>query len=60
MSETVPTLEKPPTPLEESATRAAELASLLSSRRGEKHVVAIQDFPDPDAISRGASASRWT
>ena len=57
MSEPVPgalqTLEKPPTPLEESAGRAAELASLLSSRRGEKHVVSIQDFPYPYAISAG-------
>jgi nanoRNase/pAp phosphatase (c-di-AMP/oligoRNAs hydrolase) len=35
----------------ESATRAAELARLLESRRGERHMVAIQDFPDPDAIS---------
>ncbi len=31
--------------------RAAELRDLLASRRGERHVVAIQDFPDPDAIS---------
>ncbi|HEX8690814.1 MAG TPA: bifunctional oligoribonuclease/PAP phosphatase NrnA [Longimicrobium sp.] len=30
-----------------------ELARLLESRRGERHVVAIQDFPDPDAISSG-------
>jgi nanoRNase/pAp phosphatase (c-di-AMP/oligoRNAs hydrolase) len=29
----------------------AALARLLESRRGERHVVAIQDFPDPDAIS---------
>jgi nanoRNase/pAp phosphatase (c-di-AMP/oligoRNAs hydrolase) len=29
----------------------AELARLLEARRGERHVVAIQDFPDPDAIS---------
>lgn len=28
-----------------------ELARLLESRRGERHIVAIQDFPDPDAIS---------
>jgi nanoRNase/pAp phosphatase (c-di-AMP/oligoRNAs hydrolase) len=28
-----------------------ELARLLEARRGERHVVAIQDFPDPDAIS---------
>jgi nanoRNase/pAp phosphatase (c-di-AMP/oligoRNAs hydrolase) len=31
----------------------AELAGLLEARRGERHVVAIQDFPDPDAISSG-------
>jgi len=30
-----------------------ELAALLEGRRGERHVVAIQDFPDPDAISSG-------
>jgi nanoRNase/pAp phosphatase (c-di-AMP/oligoRNAs hydrolase) len=35
----------------ESAARAAELARLLESRRGERHLVAMQDFPDPDAIS---------
>ena len=28
-----------------------ELHELLSGRQGERHVVAIQDFPDPDAIS---------
>ena len=28
-----------------------ELARLLEPRAGERHVVAIQDFPDPDAIS---------
>src|SRR6185436_19304793 len=27
------------------------LARLLDARRGERHIVAIQDFPDPDAIS---------
>jgi nanoRNase/pAp phosphatase (c-di-AMP/oligoRNAs hydrolase) len=30
---------------------AAELRALLEARRGERHAVAIQDFPDPDAIS---------
>jgi nanoRNase/pAp phosphatase (c-di-AMP/oligoRNAs hydrolase) len=30
---------------------AEELSELLSARRGERHIVAIQDFPDPDAIS---------
>jgi len=43
----------PPPPADESAVRAAALADLLSPRRGERHVVAIQDFPDPDAISSG-------
>ena len=43
----------PAPPQEESALRAAALADLLSSRRGVRHVVAIQDFPDPDAISSG-------
>ena len=36
-----------------SAGRAAELARLLSTRRGERHIVALQDFPDPDALSCG-------
>lgn len=31
--------------------RAAALRDLLEARRGENHIVAIQDFPDPDAIS---------
>ncbi|MDB4951602.1 MAG: Exopolyphosphatase-related protein [Gemmatimonadetes bacterium] len=34
-----------------SGPRAGELRRLLESRAGERHVVAIQDFPDPDAIS---------
>jgi nanoRNase/pAp phosphatase (c-di-AMP/oligoRNAs hydrolase) len=39
-------------PLRASGTSpATELRELLSLRSGEKHVVAIQDFPDPDAIS---------
>jgi nanoRNase/pAp phosphatase (c-di-AMP/oligoRNAs hydrolase) len=38
---------------ETSAGRAAELARLLEARRGERHIVALQDFPDPDAISCG-------
>jgi nanoRNase/pAp phosphatase (c-di-AMP/oligoRNAs hydrolase) len=44
----------PPAPDETtSAGRAAELARLLASRGGERHVVALQDFPDPDALSCG-------
>jgi nanoRNase/pAp phosphatase (c-di-AMP/oligoRNAs hydrolase) len=34
-----------------SRARAKQLHDLLASRRGERHIVAIQDFPDPDAIS---------
>lgn len=37
----------------EGAERARELGRLLESRRGERHLVALQDFPDPDAISSG-------
>jgi nanoRNase/pAp phosphatase (c-di-AMP/oligoRNAs hydrolase) len=33
------------------AAPAAALRELLSGRGAERHVVAIQDFPDPDAIS---------
>ena len=36
-----------------SSGRAAELARLLEPRRGERHIIALQDFPDPDAISCG-------
>lgn len=35
----------------EPASRAQQLRELLEARRGETHIVAIQDFPDPDAIS---------
>jgi nanoRNase/pAp phosphatase (c-di-AMP/oligoRNAs hydrolase) len=31
--------------------RARAFASFLESHRGEAHIVALQDFPDPDAIS---------
>jgi nanoRNase/pAp phosphatase (c-di-AMP/oligoRNAs hydrolase) len=36
-----------------SEGRAAELGRLMDARRGERHVVALQDFPDPDAIACG-------
>ncbi|HXG93935.1 MAG TPA: bifunctional oligoribonuclease/PAP phosphatase NrnA [Blastocatellia bacterium] len=32
-------------------SKAAELAALLESRRGERHAIVMQDYPDPDAIS---------
>lgn len=45
---------EPPAPSQETSSgRAAELARLLDARRGERHIVALQDFPDPDAISCG-------
>lgn len=31
--------------------RAGAFAAFLESHRGETHIVAVQDFPDPDAIS---------
>lgn len=42
-----------PRPIQNGAGRnpAEELRTLLAERSGERHVVAIQDFPDPDAIS---------
>lgn len=41
----------PTRPTLRSKEPAQELKELLSARHGERHVVAIQDFPDPDAIS---------
>lgn len=32
-------------------SKAAELVSLLEARRGERHAIVMQDYPDPDAIS---------
>ena len=34
-----------------SRIKARELEQYLSEHRGERHVVILQDFPDPDAIS---------
>jgi nanoRNase/pAp phosphatase (c-di-AMP/oligoRNAs hydrolase) len=34
-----------------AADRVARLSALLDQHRGERHVVALQDYPDPDAIS---------
>ncbi|HEX8184658.1 MAG TPA: bifunctional oligoribonuclease/PAP phosphatase NrnA, partial [Blastocatellia bacterium] len=31
--------------------KAAELSALLEKRRGERHAIVMQDYPDPDAIS---------
>lgn len=35
--------------------RKEELAALLSSCKGQKHLVVIQSYPDPDAISTGVA-----
>jgi len=45
------TLRAVPGGAADAAARAVRLRELLEKRRGERHVVAIQDFPDPDAIS---------
>lgn len=39
--------------IQETSTlsKSAELRALLEAHRGEKHIIAIQNFPDPDAIS---------
>src|SRR5262245_22723898 len=31
--------------------KAGELESLLEAHRGERHIIVLQSFPDPDAIS---------
>jgi len=41
---TPPSAEPPPTP-------EAALAHLLEAHRGERHVIVLQNYPDPDAIS---------
>lgn len=43
----------PSQPQTPGTRRAADLARLLEGRRGERHIVALQDFPDPDALSCG-------
>lgn len=46
------TLELDSNPLDADALdRVSRLRSLLEEHRGERHVVALQDYPDPDAIS---------
>lgn len=37
--------------LPEILSKSSELKALLEIHRGEKHIIAIQNFPDPDAIS---------
>ncbi len=38
--------------------RAQEIIRALKRHRGERHVVALQDYPDPDAISSGMAHQR--
>src|SRR5438093_11361820 len=35
----------------EPLTKSAEFSALLDNHRGERHIIALQNFPDPDAIS---------
>jgi nanoRNase/pAp phosphatase (c-di-AMP/oligoRNAs hydrolase) len=49
-----PVLREVPTGLEMSSqeqAKAVQLGSLLESRRGQRHIIVLQSFPDPDAIS---------
>lgn len=63
MNDSEPNLRKPQNggalhaPYEpvETGVRAAELARLLDRHRGERHIVALQDYPDPDAMSAALS-----
>jgi nanoRNase/pAp phosphatase (c-di-AMP/oligoRNAs hydrolase) len=32
-------------------TKAGDLAALLNTHRGERHIIVLQSFPDPDSIS---------
>ena len=32
-------------------SKAEELKTLLEAHRGERHIIVVQSFPDPDAIS---------
>ncbi|MBF0162090.1 MAG: bifunctional oligoribonuclease/PAP phosphatase NrnA [Magnetococcales bacterium] len=47
----------------DSTRMAGQLANLLKERGGERHIVVLQDFPDPDAISCGFAyrciAAQW-
>src|SRR5688500_1589983 len=36
---------------ETSIAKAQELATVLRGHNGERHLIALQDFPDPDALS---------
>jgi nanoRNase/pAp phosphatase (c-di-AMP/oligoRNAs hydrolase) len=48
----VPAIQTAGTPRHQ--TKAEELAALLEAHRGERHIVVLQSFPDPDAIPQAA------
>ncbi len=37
----------------EGTDKSAQLRKMLEAHRGERHVVVLQDYPDPDAIAAG-------
>jgi nanoRNase/pAp phosphatase (c-di-AMP/oligoRNAs hydrolase) len=43
--------ERPEKQATEDATRSLAFASILDAHRGERHVIVLHDYPDPDAIS---------
>lgn len=51
VDQSAPPAAPEPAAAAEPLSPVEELARLLESRRGERHLVAMQDFPDPDAIS---------
>ena len=46
---------KAPVGLQLAQQKAAELREMLENHRGDRHLILLQDFPDPDALS-----SAWT
>lgn len=49
MAENLEKVERLETP--QKREKHAELAELLGAHRGEHHIIVLQDYPDPDAIS---------
>ena len=45
------TIVRPLEPRPVAPRKTKQLLELLEAHRGERHIVALQDFPDPDAIS---------
>jgi hypothetical protein len=40
------------------SVRSRQLSELLARHKGERHAIALQDYPDPDAMSSGLK-SMW-